>query len=127
VVINGSIPAPPFHALAFPRPSPARIRSRMLYHCSIATSLYTIVCFCGMAFFFFLLGDWKKNFDLISNLGSVRDILYDIYSFGNPVSCGNAANSKECKLMLHPPLFYSGHLVLKVQISIWAPTPFNIH
>ncbi len=54
-------------------------------------------------------------------------ILQDIYSFGNLVSCGNAANNKEHKLKLHPPLFHSDHLVIKVQITLWAPTPFNIH
>jgi hypothetical protein len=29
--------------------------------------------------------------------------------------------------MLHPPFFHSDHLVIKVQITIWAPTPLNIH
>ncbi len=51
-------------------------------------------------------------------------ILWNIYSFGNLVSCGNVANYKEHKLMLHPPFSHSDHLVIKVQITIWAPIPF---
>ena len=35
--------------------------------------------------------------------------------------------NKEHKLLLHPPFFHSDHLVIKVQITIWAPTPINIH
>jgi hypothetical protein len=42
-------------------------------------------------------------------------------------SFGNAAMNKERKLLLHPPVFHSDHLVIKVQITVWAPTPFNIH
>jgi hypothetical protein len=34
------------------------------------------------------------------------------------VSCGNVANNKEHKLMLHPPFFHSDHLVIKVQNTI---------
>jgi len=42
-------------------------------------------------------------------------------------SFGNAAIKKEHKLLLHPPFIHSDHLVITVQITIWAPTPFNIH
>ncbi len=51
----------------------------------------------------------------------------DIYSFGNPASFGNAAMNKEHKLLLNPTFFHSDHLVIKVLITICAPTPFNIH
>ncbi len=54
-------------------------------------------------------------------------LLQDFYSFGNLVSCGNVAINKEHKLMLRPPFFHPDHLVIKVQITIWAPTPSNIH
>ncbi len=62
--------------------------------------------------------------DLLSLVHNYACILEDIYSFGNPASCGNVAMYKEHKLLLHPPFFHSDNLVIKVQITIWAPTPF---
>jgi hypothetical protein len=72
---------------------------------------------------FYNIGHWKDE-----TAGKrFGDILSDIYSFGNPASCGNAAMNKEHKLLLHTPFFHSDHLVIKVQITVWAPTTFNIH
>jgi hypothetical protein len=62
--------------------------------------------------------------DLLNLVHKYACILEDIYSFGNPASCGNAAMNKEYKLLLRPPFFHSDPLVIKVQITIWAPTPF---
>ncbi len=48
-------------------------------------------------------------------------ILQDIYSFGNLVSCGNAANNKEHKLMLQLPFYHSDHLVLNFRLLSGLP------
>ncbi len=86
--------------------------------------IYFLSLFCQSNLIYLFI--FSHSFPMCYN-GCPTTILLDIYSFGNLVSCGNAANNKEHKLMLHLPFFHSDHLVIKVQITIWAPTPFNIH
>ncbi len=57
-------------------------------------------------------------------------MLQDIYSFGNPASCGNTEMITEHRLLLHPPLSHNNHLVITKFRSLSGLPPllyFRIH
>jgi hypothetical protein len=58
------------------------------------------------------------------NACNVTTTLKDIYSFGNPVSLGNAAMVKSTNSCSTHPLFHFDHLVIKGPVHYLGSHPF---
>ncbi len=61
------------------------------------------------------LGKWSEH-----------SILQHIYSFGNPVSCGNTEMIKEHRLLLHSLLYHFDHLFITSSDHYLGSHPFYI-